>query len=67
MENYWKSFYTAPQVRQPTELDRQIDELLAEIGQSRSAVNSTFQNYMNSWNNFVTTLNRAEEGTPLWF
>lgn len=56
MENYWKDFYTTPEDRELSPLDKHVDALLAQIGKTSGRNNSTFQNYVNSWQNFINSI-----------
>lgn len=55
METYWKDFYTTPSAADSS-LDRQVDKLLAQIGQTSDRRYSTYQKYVNSWQNFLTSI-----------
>lgn len=56
MEQYWKDFYTAPDYRETSELDRQVDKLLEQIGQTSGRNNSAFQNFVNTWHSFINSI-----------
>lgn len=56
MKQYWKDFYTTPTTKETTPLDQRIEKLLAQIGQSSGRNNSTYQNYVNSWCDFMSSI-----------
>ena len=63
MENFWKDFYSTPEMREATALDRQVDKLLEQAGQSNSRGNSTYQNYVSGWHSFI---NSVLGGIDIW-
>lgn len=58
MEQYWENFYTVPDHEELTQSDRQIEQLLAKIGRSPRNSNSTHQNYINDWQNFLLSIDK---------
>lgn len=56
METYWKDFYKTPEAKESTALDQQIDKMLAQTSQSSNRSNSTYQNYVSSWHNFINSI-----------
>lgn len=53
MEQYWKTFYTVPNLGVQTPKEQQIAQMLARIGRSPRRSNSTHQNYINDWKYFL--------------
>ena len=53
MEQYWKTFYTVPNLGVQTPKEQQIAQMLARIGRSPRRSNSTHQNYINDWQYFL--------------
>lgn len=60
MERYWGTFYTVPAPRKQTLSDLQIQRMLAQIGRSPSRSNSPHQNYINDWQRFLVSVDRAQ-------
>ena len=56
MARYWKTFYTATDPGKQTRSEREIEQLLAQIGRSPRSSNSTHQNYINDWQNFLVSI-----------
>ena len=56
MEEYWRTFYTAPNLENQTATERQIEQMLAKIGRSPRKSNSTYQNYINDWRYFLVNI-----------
>lgn len=62
MEQYWKTFYTVPNLGTQTPKEQQIAQMLARIGRSPRRSNSTHQNYINDWQYFLVHI-REKAGT----
>ena len=62
MEQYWKTFYTVPNLGVQTPKEQQIAQMLARIGRSPRRSNSTHQNYINDWQYFLVHI-REKAGT----
>ena len=58
MDRYWKTFYIAPSLENQTAAEQQIEQILAMIGRSPRRSNSTHQNYINDWKNFLVTVDQ---------
>lgn len=58
MEQYWRTFYTAPSLENQTPTERQIEQMLAQIGRSPRRNNSTHQNYINDWLYFLVSIGK---------
>lgn len=56
MEHYWKNFYTAPGTGELSPLDKRVDALLAQIGQTSDRGVSAYQKYVNNWQGFLASL-----------
>ena len=57
MDQYWETFYTIPRLENQTASEQQIEQMLAMIGRSPRRSNSTHQNYINDWQDFLTSIN----------
>lgn len=55
-EHYWKEFYKTPVERRPSRLDTQINNLLIQAGQPPRPQRSTYQEYVNRWQDFLTAI-----------
>ena len=55
MESYWKDFYTAPDTRDVSPLEKNVNRLMEQIGKS----SSTYQKYADSWQDFLTAIGRS--------
>jgi len=55
-EHYWKEFYKTPEERTPSRLDTQINNLLIQAGQPPRPQRSTYQEYVNRWQDFLTAI-----------
>lgn len=53
METYWKDFYTT---REPTTLEKQCNKLMEQAGQTPNFGLSSYQQYVNKWQNFLTSI-----------
>lgn len=56
IESYWKDFYTAPGDKEISPLAKQMNRLLVQAGQTSDVGCSTYQNYINRWQNFLTSI-----------
>lgn len=58
MDQYWETFYTEPNLENLTESEQQIEQMLAMIGRSPRRSNSTYQNYINDWRNYLSVIQK---------
>lgn len=56
IESYWKDFYTAPNDKETSPLTKQVNKLLEQTGQTSGLGYSTYQKYVNSWQDFLTSI-----------
>lgn len=56
IESYWKDFYTAPNDKEASPLTKQVNKLLEQTGQTSGLGCSTYQKYVNSWQDFITSI-----------
>lgn len=56
MESYWENFYTTPQRRESNTLQQHIDHLRQQLALPDKSANSTYQNYVNDWQSFLTSI-----------
>ena len=56
MKHYLQEFYKAPEERKLSRLDTQIHNLLIQAGQTPRSQCSTYQKYVNSWQDFLTSI-----------
>ena len=56
MESYWKDFYTAPDTKDVSPLEKQVNRLMEQIGKTSSLGSSTYQKYADSWRDFLTAI-----------
>lgn len=56
MDSYWKEFYRNPEAREPTAWETQINRLLIESGQDLKPKYSTYQKYVNQWQDFLASI-----------
>ena len=56
IESYWKEFYTAPDTKSVSPLEKNVNRLMVQIGKPSSLGRSTYQKYMDSWRDFLTAL-----------
>ncbi len=54
IESYWKNFYTAPDDREVSPLDQQVNRLMIQLGKTPSLGSSTYQKFADSWRDFLT-------------
>lgn len=66
MDRYWETFYTVPDPRKQTESEREIAQLLAQIGRSPRSSNSTHQNYINDWQSFLKSIDKRADVLELY-
>lgn len=59
MDRYWETFYTVPNLENQTASEQQIEQMLAMIGRSPRRSNSTHQNYINDWQDFLTNISQT--------
>ena len=63
LEHYWKEFYKTPEERTPSRLDTQINNLLIQAGQPPRPQRSTYQEYVNRWQDFLTAIGGGVNST----
>lgn len=63
IESYWKDFYTTPADKEISPLAKQMNRLLIQSGQTSDLGCSTYQKYVNSWQNFLTSIGG---GVNMW-
>lgn len=56
IESYWKDFYTDPDDKEISPLAKQMNRLLVQAGQTSDLGCSTYQKYINSWQDFLTSI-----------
>lgn len=56
IESYWKDFYTAPSDKEISPLAKQMNRLLVQSGQTSNLGCSTYQKFVNSWQDFLTSI-----------
>lgn len=56
IESYWKDFYTDPDDKEISPLVKQMNRLLVQAGQTSDLGCSTYQKYINSWQDFITSI-----------
>ena len=56
MESYWKDFYTTPDIKDVSPLEKQVNRLMEQIGKTSSLGSSTYQKYADSWWDFLTAI-----------
>ena len=56
MESYWKDFYTAPDTKDVSPLEKNVNRLMEQIGKTSSLGSSTYQKYADSWRDFLTAI-----------
>lgn len=56
IESYWKGFYTTPNDKRTSPLAKQVNKLLVQAGQTSGFDCSTYQKYVNSWQDFLTSI-----------
>lgn len=56
IESYWKDFYIDPDDKEVSPLAKQMNRLLVQAGQISDLGCSTYQKYINSWQNFLTSI-----------
>ena len=59
METYWKDFYKTPETKAASPLEFQVNKLMAQAGQTSNLGCSTYQRYINSWQNFLASIGRG--------
>lgn len=55
-KSYWEDFYKTPDAREATPLEIQLNKLLVQAGQAPSRSCSTYQKYVNSWQDFLSLI-----------
>lgn len=56
IDYYWKEFYKTPEPEETTRLGAQINRLLIESGQDLKPKCSTYQKYVNQWQDFLASI-----------
>ena len=56
MDSYWKDFYTAPDTKDVSPLEKNVNRLMEQIGKTSSLGSSTYQKYADSWRDFLTDI-----------
>jgi len=56
MESYWKNFYTAPDAKEVSPLEKSVNRLMEQIGKPSSLGSSTYQKYADSWRDFLAAI-----------
>lgn len=56
IESYWKDFYTDPDDKEISPLVKQMNRLLVQAGQTSDLGCSTYQKYINSWQDFLSSV-----------
>lgn len=56
MDSYWKDFYTAPDTKDVSPLEKQVNRLMEQIGKTSSLGSSAYQKYADSWRDFLTAI-----------
>lgn len=56
MDSYWKDFYTAPDTKDVSPLEKQVNRLMEQIGKTSGLGSSTYQKYADSWRDFLTAI-----------
>ncbi len=56
MESYWKNFYTAPDAKEVSPLEKSVTRLMEQIGKPSSLGSSTYQKYADSWRDFLAAI-----------
>ena len=56
IESYWKDFYTAPDTKDVSPLEKQVNRLMEQIGKTSSMGSSAYQKYVNSWQKFLPSI-----------
>ena len=56
MESYWKDFYTAPDTKDVSPLEKQVNRLMEQIGKTSGLGSSSYQKYADSWRDFLAAI-----------
>lgn len=56
IDYYWKEFYKTPEPEEMTRLGAQLNRLLIESGQEPKPRCSTYQKFVNKWQDFLTSI-----------
>ena len=56
MESYWKNFYTAPDAKEVSPLEKSVNRLMEQIGKPSSLGSSAYQKYADSWRDFLAAI-----------
>lgn len=56
IESYWKDFYTAPDTKEVSPLEKNVNRLMEQIGKHSSLGRSTYQKYADSWRDFLSAI-----------
>lgn len=55
-KSYWEDFYKTPDAREATPLEILVNKLLVQAGQVPGRSCSTYQKYVNSWQDFLSSI-----------
>ncbi len=64
MESYWKNFYTAPDAKEVSPLEKSVNRLMEQIGKPSSLGSSAYQKYADSWRDFLAAISGS--GLNIW-
>lgn len=56
IESYWKDFYTTPDTKEISPLEKQVNRLMTQIGKTSSLGSSTYQKYADTWRDFLISI-----------
>ena len=56
IESYWRDFYTAPDTKDVSPLEKNVNRLMAQTGKTSSFGSSSYQKYMDTWRDFLTAI-----------
>ncbi len=56
IKSYWQEFYKTPETRTPSRLDTQMNNLLILAGRTARPPCSAYQQYVTSWQDFLTSM-----------
>jgi len=59
IESYWKNFYTTPDDKEISPWAKQVNRLTVQIGKPVDKGCSTYQKYVNSWKNFLSSIGQG--------
>ncbi len=56
IESYWEDFYTAPDAKDVSPLEKNVNRLMEQIGKTSGLGSSAYQRYADSWRDFLTAV-----------